>query len=220
MLRSTVLLIVCCTVPSLARADGPMCRDGMFPAESAVLTLAKVTGAPRTYLRTDTAPCPDDGAACRGRAYLVPGDTVLTWPARVPYVCALFPGKGGRSSGYVRSDEIAAQPTPAPALAAWAGRWVSGDDSIALRVQGVQLTASGEAYWPSAHPSLKDRPGGPNLGDMTGTAAPRGNSVVFEGAHPDDCRVKLTLLPPYLLASDNDNCGGHNVSFTGVYQRK
>ena len=100
-------------------------------------------------------------------------------------------------------------------LAAWDGNWRDGDNSIAVRIDGARLTASGEAYWPSAHPSPKQRPSGPNLGDMSGTATPDGNTVVFAGKDPADCRVSLTLLPPFLLAADNMNCGGMNVSFSG-----
>ena len=219
-MRLTVLLILCCGMPSLACADEAMCRNGLF-ADSPPFGVAKVTGAPRTYLRSDTAPCPDDSAACRGQSYVVPGDTVLTGASRAGFVCAFYPGKRGGSAGYVRQTEVAAQPLDAnPALSAWAGNWADGDDTISLRVRGSQLVATGNAYWPSADPSLKERPGGPNLGEMSGTAAPNGNSVVFAGKDSDDCRVQLTLLPPYLLASDNSNCGGANVRFDGVYRKK
>jgi hypothetical protein len=55
---------------------------------------------------------------------------------------------------------------------------------------------------------------------MGGTAAPTGNTVVFAGGTPDECRVVLTLLPPFLLAADNMKCGGMNVSFSGVYRKR
>ncbi len=215
------LLALGCTLPGLAHAaDPPMCRNGNFPAQGTAFGLAKVVGAPRTYLRSDTAPCPGETAACLGRVYVVPGDTVLTGAANGAYVCAFFPGKGGGSAGYVRPDEIAAQPVPAAPPLAWAGEWRDGDDSITLRANGTRLVAKGDAFWPSANPSLKERPGGPNLGEMSGTAEPKDNHVVFAGKDADDCRVELTLLPPFLLAHDNQNCGGMNVSFTGVYRRK
>ena len=205
--------------PALAWAGDLSCRNGMFSAQDTSYALAKVTGAPRTYLRTDIAPCPDDGAACRGRVYVVPGDVVLTSITHGPFVCAYYPGKGG-SAGFVRLDEVQVQPTPIPALSAWVGTWKDGDDSIVLHARGNQLIASGNAYWPSATPSLKDAPGGPHIGEMSGQAIPKDGTVVFAGNDPDDCRVKLTLLPPYLLAADNLNCGGANVSFIGVYRKK
>jgi len=216
------LLALTCGLSGPARAaDTAMCRNGSFPAQEAAFGWAKVVGAPRTYLRSDTPPCPDDSAVCRGRTYVVPGDTLLTGAASGSYVCAFFPGKNGGSAGYVRQDEIAPGPLIAiTPLAAWTGEWRSGDNSIALRADGPRLTASGSAYWPSANPSLKERPGGPNLGEMSGTAIPQGNTVVFAGQDPSDCRVTLTLVPPFLLAVDNANCGGMNVSFTGVYRRR
>lgn len=216
------LLAVCCGMPSPARAtDVAECRNGSFPTQEVAFGLAKVVGTPRTWLRSDVPPCPDDSIACRGRAYVVPGNTMVTGTTSGSYVCAFFPNRNGGSAGYVRQDEIAPQPVAAnPPLATWAGKWRNFDNSIALRVYGDALTASGSAYWPSANPSPRLRPGGPNLGDMDGTATPKGNVVVFAADVPAACRVALTLLPPFLLAVDNRNCGGMNVSFTGVYSRR
>ena len=49
---------------------------------------------------------------------------------------------------------------------------------------------------------------------------PQGNHVVFAGKDTDDCEVKLTLLPPFLAVTDNLNCGGYNVTFTGIYRKR
>jgi len=220
VLRLLIVSLFALIDPVLA-ADTAMCRNGIFPSQEKTFGLAMVIGAPRTYLRSDIPPCPDDSAACRGRAYVLPRDTVITSVASDRYVCAFFARPGGGSAGYVRRDEIAPQPAPAnPPLAAWLGTWRDGDNSIALSGGGGKLMAKGEAYWPSAYPSAKSRPGGPNIGDMGGTAAPTGNTVVFAGDTPDECRVVLTLLPPFLLAADNMKCGGMNVSFSGVYRKR
>lgn len=219
MLRFVVLLFALANAADAAEPE--LCRNGIFPAQQTMFGLARVVGAPRTYLRSDIAPCPDENATCRGRAYVLPGDTVITGAPSGRYLCVFFAGSAGGSAGYVRRDEIATQPTPsAPPLEAWTGTWRDGDNRIELRRDGSKLVADGEAYWPSAHPAAKDRPGGPNLGDMAGTAAPAGNTVVFSGNSSDECRVALTLLPPFLLAADNRNCGGMNVSFTGVYRKR
>ncbi len=215
-------LVLCCGLPCVVRADDTvLCRNGTFPARGGRFGLAKVVGALRAYLRSDLPPCPDDSIACRGRAYVVPGDTVLTGTSNGPYVCAFFPTRNGGSAGFVRQEEIAAQPvaTTVP-LSAWTGEWWNGDNSIALSDNGTGLAASGHAYWPSANPSPKDWPGGPHVGDMSAAAAPRGNTVVFGSEEPTDCRVTLTLLPPFLLAVDNMNCGGANVTFNGVYRQR
>ena len=211
---ATALVVVCCASSGTARAtDTATCRNGSFPTQETAFGLASVVGTPRTYLRSDTPPCPDDSAECRGRVYVVPGGIVLTGATNGAYVCAFFPSRNSGSAG--------AQPSPASVpLAAWNGKWRDGDNSIVLRIDGARLTASGEAYWPSAHPSPKERPGGPNLGDMGGTATPTGNIVVFAGKNSADCRVTLTLLLPFLLAADNMSCGGMNVSFSGVYRKR
>ena len=120
MLKLAAVLVSVSLYPSLARAEDPSCRNGMFPAENTSFTLAKVTGAPRTYLRTDIAPCRDESAACRGRVYVMPGDVVLTGITRGPFVCAYYPGEGGGSAGFVGQDEVQVQPTPTPALSAQA----------------------------------------------------------------------------------------------------
>ena len=216
---TTASILLASALPALAHAEDQMCRNGLFTTQQP-LGLAKVVGSPRTYLRSDTAPCPGETAECRGRTYVVPGDTLLTGATSGRYVCAMYPGRNGGSAGYVLAEEIAPQPVPVPSASAWTGQWHNFDDTITLRAKGSQLVASGDAYWPSANPSLKERPGGPNLGEMSGTATPRGNQVVFAGKDPDDCRVTLTLLPPFLTVADNLNCGGANVSFTGVYQRR
>jgi hypothetical protein len=186
-----------------------------------VFGLARVIGTPRSYLRSDIPPCPDDSTACRGRAYVVPGDTVITGATNGPFVCELFPDRSGGSAGYVRQTEIAPRPAAVGVpLAAWVGEWRNGDNRIVLHADGPRLTAEGDAYWPAANAPYKGWAGRPNVGDMSGTAVPERNIVVFAGDDPDQCRVTLTLLPPFLLAADNKNCGGMNVSFTGVYRKR
>jgi hypothetical protein len=219
---AAILASACCGLSGSAWAtDAPECRNGSFPLQEITFRLAKIVGAPRTYLRSDIAPCPDDSAACRGRVYVVPGDTVITGVPSGAYVCAFFPGRNGGSAGYVLQSEIVEQPPAASLpLAAWVGTWRDGDNSIALRADGARLIASGNAYWPSANPSPRYRPGGPNIGELDGSALPQGNIVAFGDDGPAECHVRLTLLPPFLLAADNKNCGGMNVSFTGVYRRR
>ena len=44
--------------------------------------------------------------------------------------------------------------------------------------------------------------------------------ILLEKAGKYDCAVRLRQLGPYLFAVDNQNCGGANVSFTGLYRRR
>jgi hypothetical protein len=63
-------------------------------------------------------------------------------------------------------------------------------------------------------------PGGPNIGDLGGSARPHGAVLAYSDGDPDGCRATMTLIGSLLVVADNDQCGGMNVSFTGVYQRK
>ncbi len=68
-----------------------------------------------------------------------------------------------------------------------------------------------------------------NVGQVEGETAPKGadlaftmgdkGTLPFSAGDPGDCRLRLTLLPPYLLSEDNHACGGMNVTFTNLYRR-
>ena len=40
------------------------------------------------------------------------------------------------------------------------------------------------------------------------------------GDADDICKMTLRLVGEYLIADDNGECGGMNVTFDGVYRRK
>jgi hypothetical protein len=205
-----------------ARGQAPdmSCSNGGFPAETAI-GLAKVIGADRLVFLKDTDGCPSEAASCRQRAYVVSGDELLTGRSAGGYVCAFFPNRGGGSAGWVQRTRLQALPVEgSPPLSAWAGHWSNGDDTINLTVEGGALVADGNAYWPSAHPSLSQFPGGPNLGDLSGTARPSGARLVFADPDPQACAATLTLVGGLVVVSDNGACGGQNVSFSGVYSRR
>ena len=203
-----------------AAPDDGTCRNGDFPTQNPVFGVARVQGAERSYFLDDDKGCPNDGAVCRTRAYVVAGDQLLTGRSRGAYVCVLYPNRGGGTAGWMAKDRLAAQPVPVPPLSAWVGQWHTFDDTIALKAKGALLEASGDAYWPSANPPLRLRPGGPNVGDFSGEARPVGGHVVFADKDPDGCTVTLDRVGPWLVAADNQMCGGMNVSFSGVYTRK
>ena len=50
-------------------------------------------------------------------------------------------------------------------------------------------------------------------------AAGQKELVFKEGDDESSCVVKLHRRGPYLVASDNNNCGGLNVSFGGIYTK-
>ncbi|MEE7545901.1 hypothetical protein HF319_01525 [Xanthomonas sp. Kuri4-1] len=198
--------------------EAAICRNGLFTSSPAGFALARVA-VPRLHLLGDSDGCPGKGeAACRQGPYVVQGDTVVLAQRRGGYACAFYPNKVGGSAGWVAEASLRPLPvTDKPALGAWIGHWRDGDNGLQLIANGDgSVTVNGDAYWPSASPSLEDAPGGPHLGSVTARDYVQGNRLeVSEHA----CQVRMQLLGDLLLVSDNLQCGGMNVSFGGVYRR-
>lgn len=71
------------------------------------LVASKVTARPRAYFvksAWEHGSCPDEDAACQGKAYLVEGDVALTGKTLGPYTCVSYPAsRSGRAAGcYLR----------------------------------------------------------------------------------------------------------------------
>jgi hypothetical protein len=213
-----IAVILALSAAGAARAAEDLsCRNGSFPAEQAPFGLAMVTPGDRLGFLSDTDGCPSEAAKCRGRAYVLAGNVLATGHEHGPYVCAFFPNRVGGTAGWAPRARLAPMAFPAaPAPAAWAGHWADGDDTIDLAVKAGAIEASGQAYWPSANPPLSERPGGPNLGDLSAKARPAANHASFTD---DPCTAAMTLAGDYLIVADNGQCGGMNVRFDGVYRR-
>ena len=198
-----------------AQGDEQSCRNGLFPTSEAKIGRAQVIGKGRLVLLDDAPGCPAQTTKCRANTTSVAaGAELLTGHRLGAYVCAFDPVKD--NAGYVESARLKPLPVDAsPPLKAWVGAWRQYDDKIELTAKGASLVVSGEAYWPSAHAANA------NEGDLSGTATPKGAVVVFaDSSDPDACRATLRLVGDVLVAADNQNCGGMNVSFSGVYRRK
>jgi hypothetical protein len=218
--RVGLILLLFSAAAARAQTPDDTCRNGSFPVNETAVGRAQVIGAGRLALLSDDDGCPAETAKCRGTTVLAPGAIVLTGHRHGDYLCAFDPAHD--DAGYVAAARL--QPLPvdaAPALKTWVGLWRYGDDTIRLTAKGATLSVDGQAYWPSAHPSARQFPGGPNVGDLSGTAAPKGNAVTFAEANdPQDCSATLRLIGDVLVAADNGACGGMNVSFSGVYRRR
>lgn len=176
--------------------------------------------------------CPGPDPACREKAFLVPGNTVILGAARPGFVCATYVGKTGATrSGWVADKAVAAAPAaPAPSLADWTGTWTAPEQTVVIRPGKAAgtLAVRGDATFGSQDPD-RIRRGTVNVGQVEGETAPKGadlaftmgdkGTLPFSAGDPGDCRLRLTLLPPYLLSEDNHACGGMNVTFTNLYRR-
>ena len=201
-------------IAARAADEGSRCIERNFAADDVELRLGRATGAGRTYLLGDGEGCPRQGATCRGDAFAAPGQALLLGLSRPGYVCAFAARRMPGNVGWIPVERLqpATQPVdPAPPLAAWLGRWRQGDDTIALTPAGDRISAEGEAYWPGKNIMPA------NEGAFAGTASPSGNRLRIVA---DECEVEMILAGPFLVVTDNQTCGGHNVSFYGVYVRR
>ena len=219
-----LLALLCLGARASAQGEGNpanWCRNGAFTRDSAEFRTARVTGAKgsRVNFSGEEEGCPGPAAKCRQKAYLVAGDEVLTSRTFGDWVCAWYqPARGSETVGWLPAERLAfSEPAARPPLASWLGTWGFYDSSLRLsrgRKPG-ELRVAGDATWVGVNP------GNVHVGEVSGEAAPAGNALtVSEGGDEYDCRLTLHLVGPYLVASDNKQCGGVNVTFDGVYRRK
>jgi hypothetical protein len=221
---SLALLTLCCAAATgLAQDEGEpanWCRNGAFTRGSGEFGLARVRGekGARVYFYGDDEGCPGPAAKCRRKAYLVPGDEVVTSRTFGDWVCAWYqPARGAETAGWLAAASLAPAAAPErPALAAWLGTWGFYDGELRVRRGRAagSLLVEGQATWVGANP------GNVHVGELSGEAAPAANLLKLGGEDEFDCRATLRLVGPYLIVSDNKQCGGVNVTFGGVYRKK
>jgi hypothetical protein len=148
------------------------------------------------------------------------GDLVAPDATLGAWTCAAV---GGRS-GWVPSDRLAPVPsTPAVTTRQWLGTWINthmgaGRDRLILTRspagRGV-VHVEGKAYYTNAAHSV-------NFGGMGGDALAMGPFLhtVDQTVQPG-CILDLTYntANETFRAIDNQQCGGFNVSFNGVWRR-
>jgi hypothetical protein len=228
MRTAPALLALACVVWSMPASAGPTCGSFWKPEDIPALTLGIVKPTEkRAYFVSDQDDaCPSAAAACRRKDYLIGGDAVVIEDRSGDFVCATFVNKKGTSTvGWLPVAAIQSV-SPAPAkpgdfLGKWT--WVSAEIRIA-RGKGGLLSLEGEATHPTAAGSV-------NTGEFAADAAIEGGELYFGVTLDGDtvppakagafgCVVRLRRLGPYLVAADNLDCGGHNVTFTGVYTKR
>jgi len=185
--------------------------------ENAPLFRMKAAGQPRVYLYKETKRCPGD-QACPSlqKAYLVDGDIVFAGPANQGFRCTYYgTSKGKIIAGFLPEENLTPE-NEQPTLTAefLLGTWRFGDDSIEIKAAGAgKVKAHGHATYQTSETV--------NEGEFTASAAvPAPAELVLRDGEGDAmCEVKLRRRGPYLVASDNNQCGGMNVSFEGIYTK-
>jgi len=142
------------------------------------------------------------------------GDPVVISRAEGDWTCGYLVARKGSAQGWVRSSDIRTVNSDSnPPLTAWVGTWAQGENRITIqrsRTSG-KLDLEGEAYW------FGPLHNGGHIGNISGEASPIGNHLHY--TEEDICTVDFALLGKYILANDNNMCGGVNVRFWGVWKR-
>lgn len=220
------LLAAAAIVPAAAAPAIGECVGVTYDAKTPVM-ISRVAGpAPKTvFIRntSDDPSCPADTAACRSRAYLVPGDLVLTGITQGALTCVTYQSlspKGGVASGWIAAASLAPV-APVSQPSDWAGTWwVTGGKLTIKPARDGKLAIAGEHTYPVA--------GGVRSSEIEGVAKPAGDILGFAGdgdasldqATEGTCQFRMQRVGALLVVEDNWQCGDGMVSFTGLYQRK
>ncbi len=143
------------------------------------------------------------------------GDLVVIGRSEGGWTCGYLSSAKGSAQGWVRfADFQPVEADPNPPLTAWLGTWVQGENRITIERSNTpgKLSLDGEAYWRGGRDNVHE-------GAIAGEATPTGNRLHYEEGSAESCNIDLALIGKYLLASDNNKCGGMNVRFWGVWRR-
>lgn len=224
------ILMICIFVlvsvsPASAQLEGNpenWCRNGAFPADSEEYRIGTIKGTKgqRAYFYNDfDEDCPNN-EKCKEKSYVVPGDKVIVSRNYGKFACSWFsPAKGQPTVGWIRSESVTIGPAERTAnMSAWLGIWRYFDNTISItrtKRPAGKLKVAGTAFWKGYGDNI-------HIGELGERVAPVGRVLRIGAADMDKyaCKATMRLVGAFLIVADNLNCGGANVSFTGVYKRK
>lgn len=191
--------------------DGESCANGQYTSDATTLVLVQVTAA-STSLNENVD----------NSAYSLPvktGTELVVKKQLKNSLCAYDPITN--NSGWIPVGDVVIenpQPATTPSLAQWVGDWTAWGGSYTISINststGNALHAEGNGEWQGAYST--------HVGQFSSDATPTAEQATFIDGNPPnpdtfDCQVIAKLVGPYLVISDNQNCGGVNVSFGGIY---
>ena len=216
MISAALLALAISGAPAGVVAPRPHADCVTYDAAYERAPLMKVIAAAgaRVHFQDKAAPC-QTGARCPWvrAGYVAPGDLVFASAPVHGFRCVYAGSRGRLSAGFVPEVALAPADEGGAITPAWlVGRWANfGDLILVSATKNGRLAAKGEAIWPGRGFA---GPPGPNFGDFEGTPILSGATVVVTSG---DCRVEGRRRGPYLVVSDNEQCGGMNVRFDGIY---
>lgn len=219
-----LLLLIFSSVPVFAQLEGNpenLCRNGFFPRESENYSLAVVKGkkGEKIFFYGDDEDCPN-GKNCRLKSYVIPNDEVIVSRKFGNFACAWYqPKKGAETVGWISLESLEFSEKPQVIRKEdWTGIWNFYDSEIKIAAAGKEnvYKITGNAFWQGLGE------GNIHIGELGGEAKIVETNLEYgEGDGGEyDCKVTMRLVGKYMIVSDNLNCGGVNVTFSGVYRKK
>lgn len=196
------------------------CRNGFFPRESENYSLATVKGkkGERVFFYDDgEKDCPN-GKNCRRKSYLIPNDEVIVSRKFAGFVCAWFqPKKGAETVGWIALEKLEfTEMVQSGGKEAWTGTWSYYDNEIKIAATDKPdvYKITGNAFWKGLGDNI-------HIGELDDDAKFVDGKLKYGADDADEyaCKVTLRLVDKFLIVADNLNCGGVNVSFSGVYKK-
>jgi hypothetical protein len=187
--------------------------------ENAPLFAVKTSsGEERAWLYKQTQLCPKDKpCGSRQKAYLVSGNVVFAGPPNRGFRCAYYGSSHGKIvAGFIPIENLQSLVEDASMSVDFViGTWNYEGDSIKIKAAAAgQVSGDGQATYQTAETVNEGA-----FSAQARLAAGQKELVFKEGDDESSCVVKLRRRGPYLVASDNGNCGGLNVSFGGIYTK-
>lgn len=209
------------TFPIFAQIEGNpenWCRNGFFARESENYYLATIKGkkAEKVYFYGDDDSCPN-GKNCRQKSYLIPNDEVIVSRKFGKWACVWFqPKSGSETVGWIPLEKLKNN-LMRQGFDEIVGNWGFYENDIAItKTNNPQVyKVTGNAFWRGAGDNI-------HTGELDNEAKFVGKNLKLGEDETDEyaCKVTLRLVGKYLIVSDNLNCGGANVTFSGVYLRQ
>jgi hypothetical protein len=192
------------------------CRNGHFPALTQDYRLGELAEK-ASMLGDGKDTCPSENPAkCDVDKTLEAGVSVAVSKKFGDFLCVFDPSD--QSAGWVPGRLIRFPEPQAISDADWTGVWSDGSNRIEIKQAADGLQVIGNAQWFGA--TLESGEQVVHVGDLDFTAKAEKDRLVLRAPEDYDCAAELIHLGRFLVVRDNSYCGGANVRFNGVYQRK
>jgi hypothetical protein len=145
------------------------------------------------------------------KTYLVTNDIAIHSRKYKEYSCVLFPKS--ETIGWIKSEdlELIESVDKYSKIQNWLGKWKyqDGIEFAISQTSDSKLSIDGQACCFGY---------GQNVAEIiTDNSSKKDNIVAFGDS--EDCYLSLFKINDFIVAKDNNQCGGLNATFTGVYTK-